>query len=89
MTNPANGSAFVVTLFDANEHELVAVIEAAGGRVLADMCLVVAPIKELGFRILATNSAKMAFYAPSYCGLAVRFGTLEQCLEAALRGRWG
>ena len=67
---------------------LVAIIEAAGGRVVADTCMVVAPVAELGFRTLATNSAKMAFYTPSHSGLAVRFGSMEQCLEAAVGGRW-
>jgi hypothetical protein len=66
----------------------VAQIAAAGGRVVADTCLVVAPATELGFRSLATNSAKMAFYAPSHSGLAVRYGTMEMCLEAALTGIW-
>jgi len=70
----------------AEERGFVQAIEAAGGRVLADTCLVVAPVEALGFRSLATNSAKMALYAPSHCGLAVRFGSLEQCLEAAVRG---
>jgi predicted aconitase len=50
--------------------------------------MVVAPTADLGYRTLATNSAKMAFYAPSHGGLAVRFGPLERCLEAAVRGRW-
>jgi predicted aconitase len=63
-------------------------IEAAGGRVVADTCMVVAPAAELGFRSMATNSAKMAWYAPSHSGLVVRFGPLEQCLRAALVGRW-
>ena len=66
----------------------VAVIEAAGGRVVADTCMVVAPVAGLGFRTMATNSAKMAFYAPAHSGLSVRFGPAEQCLEAALSGRW-
>ena len=64
-----------------------ATIEAAGGKLLADTCLVVAPMDALGFRTLATNSAKMAFYAPSHSGMQVRFGSLEQCLEAAVTGR--
>jgi predicted aconitase len=72
----------------AEEAGLVARIEASGGRVVADTCLVVAPVAELGFRTLATNSAKMAFYAPSHSGLSVRFGPMEQCLEAAVTGRW-
>ncbi len=72
----------------AQEQGLVEPIEAAGGKVVADTCLVVAPIKELGLHSLATNSAKAAFYAPAYSGLMVRFGRLEQCLEAAVTGRW-
>jgi predicted aconitase len=72
----------------AQEKGLVERIEAAGGRVVADTCLVVAPIEELGLRSMATNSAKAAFYAPAYSGLLVRFGRLEQCLEAAVTGRW-
>ena len=72
----------------AHRAGLVDRIEAAGGRVVADTCMVVAPVHELGFRSLATNSAKMAFYAPAHSGLEVRFGPLEQCLEAALSGRW-
>jgi predicted aconitase len=67
---------------------LVARIEAVGGRVVADTCLVVAPVADLGFHTLATNSAKMAFYAPSHSGLVVRFGPMEQCLEAAVTGKW-
>ena len=67
---------------------LLARIEASGGRLVADTCLVVAPVAELGFRTMATNSAKMALYAPSHSGLSVRFGTMEQCLEAAVTGRW-
>ena len=72
----------------ARASGIVARIEAAGGRVVADTCMVVAPVAELGFRSLATNSAKMAFYAPSHSGLAVRFGSMERCLDAALTGRW-
>jgi hypothetical protein len=72
----------------AEQAGLVARIEAAGGRVVADTCMVVAPVTELGFRTLATNSAKMAFYAPSHSKLSVRFGPVEQCLDAALTGRW-
>jgi predicted aconitase/predicted aconitase with swiveling domain len=67
---------------------LVERIEAAGGRVVADTCLVVAPVADLGYHTLATNSAKMAYYAPSHSGLAVRFGTTEQCLQAAITGTW-
>jgi predicted aconitase len=72
----------------AEQHGWVAEIEAAGGKVLADTCLVVAPVEQMGFRAMATNSAKAAFYSPSHCGLQRRFGTAEQCVAAAITGRW-
>ncbi|MCE5259127.1 MAG: aconitase X catalytic domain-containing protein [Chloroflexi bacterium] len=64
-------------------------IEAAGGLVIAEGCVVVAPMNELPYRTLATNSAKMASYALPHAGLQVRFGALEECTQAALSGRWG
>lgn len=72
----------------AERAGLVARIEGAGARVFADTCLVVAPVEEMGFKAMATNSAKAAFYAPMHSGLPRRFGTLEQCMAAALTGRW-
>ncbi len=63
-------------------------IEAAGGKVFADTCLVVAPVQDMGFRAMATNSAKAAFFAPAHSGLLRRFGSAEQCIDAALTGRW-
>ena len=66
----------------------VRLIEEAGGHVVADTCLVVAPVEALGVRSLATNSAKAALYAVSHAGLQTRFGTMEQCVEAALTGIW-
>jgi len=68
--------------------EFVKIIEQSGGKVLNDTCLVVAPIEEFGFKNLATNSGKAAFYAPSYSKLNVRFGPLEKCINAAITGRW-
>jgi len=68
--------------------EAVKSIEEAGGLVLADTCVVVSPIKSMGYKHLATNSGKMAYYSPNYCGVTVRFGTTEQCIQAAIDGRW-
>jgi predicted aconitase len=72
----------------ADADGLVAAVEASGGRVVADMCAVVAPMQELGFRTVATPSAKGATYLPSHAGLLVRYGTVEQCVEAAVAGAW-
>jgi len=76
------------TRAEAEASGLVSAIGASGGRVLADMCVVVAPMQELGFHTLATPSAKGATYVPSHAGLRVRYGTVEQCVEAAVTGFW-
>jgi len=58
----------------------VEVIEEAGGLVLSDTCLVVAPVEALGIKSVATNSAKAAFYLPSWAKVQVAFAPLEECL---------
>jgi predicted aconitase len=63
-------------------------IEEAGGHVVADTCLVVAPVQALNVHSLATNSAKAALYARSHSGLETRFGDTAQCLDAAVTGVW-
>ena len=72
----------------AQQAGLVQALEALGGRVIADTCLVVAPVKELGFRRMATPSGNGAYYAPSHAGLAVHYGPLEACIEVAVSGEW-
>jgi len=49
------------------------VIENAGGHVVCDTCMVVAPIEDLGFKVIGVDSAKAANYVPSMCGLDVVF----------------
>ena len=72
----------------AERQGYVEQIARAGGFVVADTCIVVAPVELLDVHSMATNSAKAAFYAPAHSGLNVRLGTLEQCIDAALAGRW-
>jgi len=42
-------------------------VRAAGGSVVADTCMVVAPIEQMGHRTTATNSGKAAKYLPRFC----------------------
>jgi len=72
----------------ASARALTGRIEACGGRVVADACLIGAPLGEMGFMNIATNSSKGAFYLRDHSHLQVRFGSLAQCIEAAIRGRW-
>ncbi len=73
---------------EAERRGLLARIEASGGRIASDTCLVVAPVEALGIRCMATNSGKGAFYGPSHAHVVTHFGSLEQCIEAAISEEW-
>jgi predicted aconitase len=72
----------------ATTRGLTARIEGCGGRVVADACLIGAPLTDMGIGSVATNSSKGAFYLRNHPHLQVRFGTLAQCIEAAVEGSW-
>jgi predicted aconitase len=65
----------------------IQVIEKSGAHVVADTCMVLAPVRHIGFRNMATDSAKAQFYISGY-GMGVRFGSTRKCIEAAVTGRW-
>ena len=60
-------------------------IEESGAKFALDTCMVVAPVEELGFKVVATNSAKACHYLRN-AGLKVRFMPLEECVVEATRG---
>jgi predicted aconitase len=64
------------------------VIERAGGHVLADSCPAMSRAAPKGTRVFATDSAKQAHYLPAILGIQAWFGTLEECVDAAVTGRW-
>jgi len=72
----------------AEAEGMAAKLRDCGAEIVADTCMVVAPLKDLGLRTLATDAAKAAFYLPSHHGVSVYFGSTEQCIEAAVSGRW-
>jgi hypothetical protein len=57
------------------------IIENAGGKIVCDTCMVVAPIEELGFEVIGVDSAKAANYIPTMCGLDVIFDDLEKLIQ--------
>ena len=60
-------------------------IERSGAKFALDTCMVVAPIEDLGYRVVATNSAKACHYLRNG-GLGVRFMPLEECVAEATKG---
>ncbi len=67
---------------EAEEAGYVGAIEGAGGRIYRDTCMVVAPLREMGWTEVATNSFKAAHYLASM-GLETRIGTIRELLEEA------
>ncbi|MDI9435002.1 MAG: aconitase X catalytic domain-containing protein [Euryarchaeota archaeon] len=57
------------------------IIEKAGGQVVCDTCMVVAPIEEMDFKVIGVDSAKAANYVPSMCGLDVVFDDWENLIS--------
>jgi predicted aconitase/predicted aconitase with swiveling domain len=55
-------------------------VVAAGGTVVADTCMVVAPIEEMGHTTTATNSGKAAKYLPRFCRQHVVFDSAEEII---------
>lgn len=64
------------------------IIRAAGGVVMSDTCPAISRRLPKGVRVIATDSAKQAHYLPAITGVQGWFGSLAQCVEAAIRGEW-
>jgi predicted aconitase len=62
-------------------------LEAFGGQVTVDTCILATPMLPAGVKLLMTNSAKYAYYAPGMLETQVTFGSLEDCVRSAVKGR--
>ena len=57
------------------------VIESAGGRIVSDTCMVVAPVEDLDYEVLGVNSAKAATYVPNLGDLDVVYDSVENLIN--------
>jgi len=70
------------------------ILQEAGCMILVQTCPTCYPLGEVialarNIKSLATNSSKMAHYISADCGrFPVYYGTVVQCVEAAVAGRW-
>lgn len=56
------------------------IIEKAGGHIVCDTCMVVAPIEDLGYKNIGVNSAKAANYVPNMGGIDVIYDEVENLI---------
>ena len=62
-------------------------LHAFGGRVTVDTCILATPMLPDDVKLLMTNSAKYAYYAPGMLGTAVTFGSVDDCVRSAVAGK--
>lgn len=62
-------------------------IVAFGAEITLDTCILASPMLPPEIRMLMTNSAKYAYYAPSLLDVRVTFGSLADCVRSAIEGR--
>ena len=71
----------------AREAGLIEPLEAFGGKLTVDSCVLTTPMLSSTTKTLMTNSAKYAYYTPGLLGATVAFGRLEDCVQSAIAGR--
>ena len=65
-------------------------IEDAGGEIVCDTCPVLcATLTQRGYKTVATNSGKMAHYAPGLWKLQPVLLNTWECIQTAIDGKWG
>ena len=60
------------------------IITKAGGSIVADTCMVVSPIEQMGYKTTGVNSGKAANYLPGFCKQNVVFANIDDLVEAQL-----
>lgn len=63
-------------------------IEAAGAHIIAGSCPILGGVYRKSARSVATDSAKQAKYFRDMTGKPTYFGSMEQCIDSAVLGRW-
>jgi len=62
------------------------IIENAGGKFACDTCMAVAPLKGR-FKSVATTSAKGCYYS-RHNKMLTKMGSIKECVEAGITGKW-
>jgi len=62
-------------------------IEQAGAKLMVGTCHNDCPLGAWGFRRLATDSGKFAYYTPTTVGTECVFASTEACIQAAITGQ--
>jgi predicted aconitase len=65
-----------------------AVIERSGAKIMVDTCPALGQFVPAGTTCMVTNSAKQGHYLPNFKGIGSWYGDIDDCVEAAVSGKW-
>lgn len=71
----------------AAEAGLLETLEAFGGQITVDTCVLATPMLPPEVRTIMTNSGKYAYYVPGLLDRTIVYGSLADCVESAVHGR--
>lgn len=64
------------------------ILAKAGALLMTDTCPALAQVMPKGAKVAATDSAKQAHYLPAIMNIQTWFGSMKDCIEAAISGKW-
>ncbi len=70
----------------ARDAGLLSPLERFGGRITVDTCILATPMLPKSVKRIMTSSAKYAYYSPGLLDTEVVFGSVDDCVESAVRG---
>ena len=71
----------------AKQKGWIAMLEEAGVTPVVDTCIYWRPVASGLEGRVVTNSGKFAYYAPGELGVETALGSLDECVESAVRGK--
>ena len=72
----------------ADRNGYTKMIEDSGALLMADTCPALGRMKPPNAKVIATDSVKQTHYIPGIFGAESFFGSAEECVRAAITGRW-
>jgi hypothetical protein len=72
----------------ADQNGYTKIINDAGAHLMSDTCSALGRVLPKGTKVAAADSAKQSHYLPAIMGIECWFGTTEDCVNAAVTGKW-
>jgi predicted aconitase len=72
----------------AEQNGYATALADAGAKLMSDTCPAIGQFLPDGARVIATDSAKQVHYLPAIMNVQGWFGTLAECIDAAVTGTW-